>query len=238
MGLARVRLSAVLAGLVVMPSGAVVSTAAGQLPDPNDPRVGLAPGVNDAGVASKGIDLLAHENKPAGFFNPADPGAFAFANSDLAFQGDYAFQGSFNGFQIWNISNPAAPAIRTKVACPGGQGDVSVYKNLLFMSVEQTSARIDCKSTPAPDATTRFRGVRIFDISNLDAPTQIAAVQTCRGSHTHTLVTDADDPANAYIYVQGTAGVRPATELAGCVETPGQPASLEVETPQAENSSR
>jgi hypothetical protein len=137
-------------------------------------------------------------------------------NSDLAFQGDYAFVGGFNGFQVWNISNPAAPTLRTTVVCPGGQGDVSVYGDLLFMSVEETRAKIDCTSTPAATAETRFRGVRVFDISNLDAPTQVAAVQTCRGSHTHTLVTDVDDPANVYIYVQGTAGVRASTELAGC----------------------
>ena len=93
---------------------------------------------------------------------------------------------------------------------------MSVYNNLLFMSVEETRAKIDCSSTPPADATTRFRGVRIFDISNLNQPVQVAAVQTCRGSHTHTLVTDADDPNNVYIYVQGTAGVRPATEPAGC----------------------
>jgi hypothetical protein len=223
---------------MVMLVGVLASAAAAQLPDPNDPRVGLAPGVNDAGVAREGMDLLAHRDKPAGFFNPADPGAFLFANSDLAFQGDYAFQGNFNGFQIWNIANPAAPTLRTSVVCPGGQGDVSVYGNLLFMSVEETRAKIDCTLTPAPTAATRFRGVRIFDISNLDAPTQVAAVQTCRGSHTHTLVTDADDPANVYIYVQGTAGVRSDTELAGCVETPPPNSNLELETPQPENSSR
>ncbi len=137
-------------------------------------------------------------------------------NSDLAFQGDFAFVGNFNGFNIYDISNPASPALRTSVVCPGGQGDVSVYGNLLFMSVEENRAKIDCSSTPPADATTRFRGVRIFDISNIDSPRHVAGVQTCRGSHTHTLVTDDDDPANVYIYVQGTAGVRPATELAGC----------------------
>ena len=134
----------------------------------------------------------------------------------MAFQGDHAFVGNFNGFNIYNISNPAAPALTTSVVCPGGQGDLSVYGNLLFMSVEETRAKIDCSATPAATALTRFRGVRIFDISNISAPVNVGGVQTCRGSHTHTLVTDDDDPANVYIYVQGTAGVRPATELAGC----------------------
>jgi hypothetical protein len=94
------------------------------------------------------------------------------------------------------------------VVCPGGQGDPSVYGNLLFMSVEETRARVDCGSNPA--VGTRFQGVRIFDISNIDAPVQVAAVQLCRGSHTHTLVTDPDDPDNIYVYVSGTTGVRPA----------------------------
>jgi hypothetical protein len=235
MGSSGVRRSAVL-GAVLMLLGVLPSLAAAQLPTTDDPRVGLSPGLNDAGVASEGMDLLAHRDKPAGFFDPANPGSFSFVNSDLAFQGDYAFVGGFNGFQVWNVANPSAPTLRTTVVCPGGQGDVSVYKNLLFMSVEENRAKIDCTLTPAPTAETRFRGVRIFDISNLDAPTQVAAVQTCRGSHTHTLVTDDDDPANAYIYVQGTGGVRPDAELAGCVDTPAN--QIENETPQPENASR
>jgi hypothetical protein len=163
------------------------------------------------------MDLLAHQNKPPSFMDPGgNLGSIAFANSDLAFQGTHAFVGNFNGFNVYDIANPAAPRLQTSVVCPGGQGDLSVYGNLLFMSVEETRAKIDCTSTPPATPQTRFRGVRIFDISNLAAPTQVAAVQTCRGSHTHTLVTDKDDPDNVYIYVQGTAGVRAATELAGC----------------------
>ena len=235
MAVARVRLGVVLAGVMLL-VGVAAAPAVAQLPDPSDPRVGLSPGLDDAGVAKQGLDLLAHRDKPPGFFDPANPGSFSFVNSDLAFQGDYAFVGGFNGFQVWNVANPAAPTLKTAVVCPGGQGDVSVYKNLLFMSVEETRAKIDCTSTPAADATTRFRGVRVFDISNLDAPTQVAAVQTCRGSHTHTLVTSKRDRKNVYIYVQGTSGVRPATELAGCVDTP--PAELENETPKPEDASR
>jgi hypothetical protein len=209
------RLGAVLGGTLML-LAVMTSTAAAQLPTTDDPRVGLSPGLDNAGVANRGLDLTAHLNKAPGFFNPANPGDFGFVNSDLAFQGDHAFLGNFNGFQIYNISNPAAPTLRTQVVCPGGQGDVSVYRNLLFMSVEETRGKIDCTLTPAATAETRFRGVRIFDISDLDNPVQVGGVQTCRGSHTHTLVTDKDDPDNVYIYVQGTAGVRPATELAGC----------------------
>jgi hypothetical protein len=212
------RLARVLAALLGAAALAVPAVASAQLPTTNDPRVGLAPGFENPGTAASGLRLLANRAKPPGFFNPANPGDFGFLTSDMAFQGDYAFVGGFNGFQIFNVANPAAPTLTTAVACPGGQGDLSVYENLLFMSVEETRARIDCgaQGIPPGQEAQRFRGVRIFDISNIAAPVQVATVQTCRGSHTHTLVTDDDDPDNVYIYVQGTAGVRPATELAGC----------------------
>jgi hypothetical protein len=169
---------------------AAVLTALAAAQSTTDPRAALSPGFADAGVAASGVELLANRMKPAAFFNPANPGDFGFVNSDLAFQGDHAFVGNFNGFQIYDISNPANPQIVTAVVCPGGQGEVSVYQNLLFMSVEETRGRIDCGTQGAPGAVNpeRFRGVRIFDISNLAAPVQVAAVQTCRGSHTHTLL--------------------------------------------------
>jgi hypothetical protein len=212
------RVCAVIGGTVALL--AVLTPVAGaQLPTPDDPRVGLSAGLDDAGVAMQGLDLTAHLNKPPGFSDPEDPGSFSFFNSDMAFQGDYAFVGSFNGFNIYNVANPAAPTLTTSVICPGGQGDLSVYRNLLFMSVEETRARKDCGSAPATPET-RFRGVRIFDISNIEAPVQLDGVQTCRGSHTHTLVTDKHDKRNVYIYVSGTATPRAGTELAGCEDTP------------------
>ena len=154
----------------------------------------------------------------------------AFANSDLAFQGKHLFQGNFYGVSIYDISDPAKTKLLTSLVCPGGQGDVSVYKNLMFMSVEMPNGRLDCSvegfpPVPAPtegqeakpDAQKdRFRGVRIFDISDISNPKQVGAVQTCRGSHTHTLVVDPKDQNNAYIYVSGTSFVRPGEELAGC----------------------
>ncbi len=204
-----------LAALLVSAT-CLTSVAAAQAP--SDPRVGLAPGLDNPGVAQDAMALLAHRNKPAGWFNPANPGDFGFVNSDLAFEGNHAFVGNFNGFLIYNISDPANPALRTAVVCPGGQGEVSVYKNLLFMSAEETRARTDCGAPSAPTGSPlRFRGVRIFDISNLDAPVQVATVQTCRGSHTHTLLKSPNDDANLYVYVQGTGGVRSPTELASCV---------------------
>jgi len=183
-----------------------------------DPRLTLRAGQADAGEAASNLELIGHRPRPNGFFDPADPGSFDFLNADLAFKANYVFQGGFNGFQVWDISNPASPTLRTTYVCPGGQGDLSVYRNLLFMSVEETRGRVDCGTQGVADSVSadRFRGVRIFDITDIDHPKQIAAVQTCRGSHTHTLVTDPKDPANVYIYVSGTSSVRSNSELAGC----------------------
>jgi hypothetical protein len=157
----------------------------------------------------------------------------AFSNSDLAFQGNRLFQGNFYGVNFYDISNPAKASLVTSLVCPGGQGDVSVYGNMLFMSVEMPNGRLDCGTQgfpppPPPEpghekehrlpaaSPERFRGVRIFDISDLRNPKQVAAVQTCRGSHTHTLVVDPNDKDNVYIYVSGTSFVRQSEELAGC----------------------
>ncbi len=283
--------------------------------NPNDPRSSLKPGLYDAGETSMSMQHLAFLKKPAAFqINATDPndpviqktldqlgaGAskmpaamrpvvaqLAFANSDFAFQGHTLFQGNFYGVNFYDISNPAQTRLLTSLVCPGGQGDVSVYGHLLFMSVEMPNGRLDCGSqsftslapTAAeraeaaktekpenPEATAaerstakspstgqgdskeranaiegaegkaktdadahkshtppaeheRFRGVRIFDISDLQNPKQVAAVQTCRGSHTHTLVTDPNDKDNVYLYVSGTSFVRQSEELAGCSDT-------------------
>ena len=150
--------------------------------------------------------------------DPAVQSALSFANSDLAFSRDHLIMGSFHGFNMYDVEDPKKARLLVSVVCPGGQGDVSVYGNLLFMSVEQTRGRIDCgtQGVEAPVSKERFRGVRIFDISDLRNPRQVAAVQTCRGSHTHTLVVDPKDKANVYIYGQGTGQVRSTQELAGC----------------------
>jgi hypothetical protein len=173
----------------------------------DDPRVDL-PGGLDAVPAMSGVDLLESL--------PVSPGFVI--NSDVAFTGDHAIVGSYSGFQVFDISDPAAPTLEKAFVCPGGQGDVSVYGDLLFMSVEEQIGRIDCGSTPITDPPAeRFRGVRIFDISDINNPVQLPGVQTCRGSHTHTLVTDPDDPDNVYVYNSGTSGAfRSAAELAGC----------------------
>src|ERR1700685_445832 len=231
--------------------------------DANDPRFKLTPGMYDAGEAAMGLKHLQLLKKPDAFqlgaADPDDPrvgktlsqlgiggdlskmpkelqmviAQLAFANSDLAFQGNHLFQGNFYGVNIYDISNPSQAALLTSLVCPGGQGDVSVYKNLLFMSVEMPNGRLDCGTQgfppePPPAAghekerrlpvaqKDRFRGVRIFDISDIKNPKQVAAVQTCRGSHTHTLVVHPHDIDNVYIYVSGASFVRQAEELAGC----------------------
>jgi hypothetical protein len=183
----------------------------------NDPRVKLSAGAENAGIAAKHMELVSHLPKPEGFGGIS--GGLGFANSDFAFQKNTLFLGNFNGFNFYDIEDPRKPRLRLAHPCPGGQGDLSVFRHLLFMSVEATNGRIDCGTQGVQGAISpdRFRGVRIFDITNLDAPQQIAAIQTCRGSHTHTLVVDADDKNNIYIYGSGTSGVRSEKELAGCV---------------------
>jgi hypothetical protein len=186
--------------------------------DPNDPRIGLGAGWLDAEQAISNLELIATLNRPDQFRNPETPGDGRFSNTDLAFQGTRLFQGNYNGFQVFDISNPSQPQLEVAVVCPGGQGDVSVYGNLLVMSAQERRGRLDCGVEGVEERTSeeRLLGIRIFDISDLSSPRQVAAIQSCRGSHTHTLVEDPNDPDHVYVYIQGTSGVRPAEELPGC----------------------
>ena len=158
------------------------------------------------------------QNEAADEDEPARRGLLNFANTDLAFAGDVLFEGNYHGFSTYRIEVPASPQLVSSVVCPGGQGDVSVVGDLLIMSVEQTRGRLDCglQGVTEPVSEARFRGIRIFDISDIRLPRQLAAVQTCRGSHTHTVVTDPDDEGNIYVYGSGTSSVRPGDELEGC----------------------
>ena len=175
-----------------------------------DPRVGLAPGLFDAGEASWNLRLVS-ATPPTGPF-------VGKTNSDLAFTGNYAIQGNFDGIQVWDISDPANPVSVVTYVCPASQSDVSVYGNLLFVSGEDFTARLDCSGEGVQEQVSheRLRGIRIFDISDIANPEYVANVQTCRGSHTHTVVKHPGDDDNVYIYVSGSAPVRPAEELAGC----------------------
>ena len=149
---------------------------------------------------------------------PPSEGFIGATNSDLAFTGDFAIQGSYNGYQVWNVANPARPTLTTRFLCPASQSDVSVYRNLLFVSGEGLAGRLDCGDQGVPDTVSaaRLRGIRIVDAADMANPRYVANVQTCRGSHTHTVATDPDDPAAVYIYVSGSAAVRSPSELPGC----------------------
>ena len=206
-------------------------------PSTTDPRANLKAGVRDAGVAAWNMELVANLPKPEGFFDPAappgfvppplpegsprpapNPNALSFTNSDLAFSGNHVIVGNYHGFNTYNIERANRPQLIASVVCPGGQGDVSIWGHLLFMSVEQTRGRVDCglQGVVPTVSNERFRGVRIFDITDLKNPKQVAAVQTCRGSHTHTLVPDPQDKSRIYVYGSGTGPVRAGEELVGC----------------------
>jgi hypothetical protein len=268
-----------LFGFAVLCAGQASAPAPGNARSgSDDPRIGLKAGLYDAGQAAFGLELMISLPKPPGFA-PAtvDPNApvpaagsaearaaaaaqYGSTNSDLAFSGNHLFVGNYNGINFYDIDNPKQIKLRTSLVCPGGQGDVSVYGHLLFMSAEAVNGRIDCGTqgiplpagyvpptpppptpeeaaaaaafaaanpgagpgrgrggrTPPPPSPDRFRGVRIFDISDMANPKQVAAVQSCRGSHTHTLVIDPKDKDNVYIYISGTGAVRQAEELTGC----------------------
>jgi len=196
------------------PSPANMSTTA---PSP-DPRVGLKAGWFNAGTAAWNLRLVSNTPPSSAFINKSTPGDRSLVNSDLAFTGQYAIQGNYSGYQVWDISNPSRVTLHSAYVCPGSQSDVSVFKNLAFVSGEATSGRVDCGLQGVPDSVSkeRLRGIRIFEISDLAHPKYLANVKTCRGSHTHTVVTDPNDNANVYVYVSGSAPIRSASELPGC----------------------
>ncbi|MCC7124810.1 MAG: hypothetical protein IT178_08170 [Acidobacteria bacterium] len=244
MQLNRLIVGAALAGAA---SWGMLAAAQQPAPDPKDPRIGLKGGLRDAAVAARHMELTANLPKPEGFFDPEAPAGApipperpagappepppapgtpappaprggGFTNSDLAFFGTHAVVGNYHGFNIYDVENARKPRLMTSVVCPGGQGDVSVWGHLLFMSVEQTRGRLDCGLQGIDETVSkeRFRGVRIFDITDIQKPRQVAAVQTCRGSHTHTLVPDPKNPSRIFVYGSGTSTVRPGEELSGC----------------------
>ena len=175
-----------------------------------DPRVGLNAGLFDAEEALWNLNKLSSTPPPKDFLG--------VTNSDLAFKGKYAIQGNYNGVLVWDISDPANPVLVKEYLCPASQSDVSVYGDIMFVSGEGLSGRLDCGTEGVKQAVSdeRLRGIRIFDISNIEEPKYIANVQTCRGSHTHSVLKDPNDDENVYVYVSGSASVRPEGELPGC----------------------
>jgi len=148
----------------------------------------------------------------------------SFSNTDMAFSGDVLVAGSYHGFNIYRLQEDGVPNLMSSVVCPGGQGDVSIVGDILIMSVEQTLARVDCglEGVSEDVSPERFRGLRIFDISDLTRPQQVGQVQTCRGSHTHSIVSTANEDGNIIVFNSGTGSVRDEEELAGCIdESPG-----------------
>jgi hypothetical protein len=183
-------------------------------PTVDDPRVGLAPGMgNAAEQVAQGMRLVAWRPKPPEFDSAR---GLAYVNSDLAFRDRYVYQGNFSGFMIWDVGDPTNPQLLSTVECATDQGDPSIYGNLLFISAESNRARKDCGMQGVQDGADRMRGVRIFDVSDPRNPRLVKNVQTCRGSHTHTLYPDQNDPDVMWIYVGGSSGVRSADELPGC----------------------
>jgi hypothetical protein len=214
MALASLRSAILMLGLAAV-AGCAHSTSGGgnmsPTPPSPDPRIGLKAGQFDAAEATWNLKLLSQTPSPKEFVG--------FTNSDLSFTGKYVIQGNYHGYQFWDISDPAKPRLAKGYVCPASQSDVSVYKNLLFVSGEGLTGRLDCGTEGVPDTVSkdRLRGLRIFDISDITNPKNVGNVQTCRGSHTHSLLVHPDQPDTVYVYISGSSSVRSPSELAGCV---------------------
>jgi hypothetical protein len=209
----KTRFLTIALGLIALGACAKSSSMASSAPTPNrDPRVGLRAGQDNAAEAEWNLKRTSKVSPPERFVGAT--------NSDITFLGNYAIQGNYNGPVIWDISNPNQPKLKASFYCPASQNDVSVFKNLMFVSAEAYNSRLDCAGGGVADSVSkdRMRGIRIFDITDIANPKYIASVQTCRGSHTHTVVEDPKDKSNVYIYVSGSAPVRSPNELAGCLD--------------------
>jgi len=225
----------------------------------DDPRAGLAAGVEDAGQAILNMALVQSLPRPPGFFDPANPlekpireeedeekdnkdkeeppeaeeeapepietrargrnPMLSFVNTDMAFRDDVLVTGSYHGFNVYQLT-VRGPQLMASIVCPGGQGDVSIVGDLLFMSAQETRGRLDCGLGGVSEdvSAERFRGLRIFDISDLTRPVQVGAVQTCRGSHTHSVVAGPDEDGNIIVYNSGTSSIREEEEMPGCFD--------------------
>ena len=211
----------------------------------DDPRSGLAHGLYSADEAILNLELIASLRKPTGFYDPTNPTGkgsedltednegkttaeisrslrspmLSFSNTDMAFRDDLLVAGSYHGFNMYKIDSNGIPNLISSVVCPGGQGDVSIVGDILIMSVEENRSRIDCglEGVSRDASPERFRGIRIFDISDLERPKQVGAVQTCRGSHTHSVVDGPTADGKIIVYNSGTGGVRDDEEMEECI---------------------
>ena len=234
----------------------------------DDPRAGLAAGLFDAEEAIWNLTKVSVLPKPAGFYDPENPGELpaarfmattgeeeapqsaasasdgdgdgdgddvadeeenkpeerypllSFSNTDIAFQGDIMVVGSYHGFNVYQLDANGIPELKASVVCPGGQGDVSLVEHLLIMSVEETRGRVDCglQGVQGDISEERFRGLRIFDLSDITHPVQVGAVQTCRGSHTHSVVAGPGEDRTVLVYNSGISRIRKEEELEGCID--------------------
>ncbi|MCY7287524.1 MAG: hypothetical protein LH624_04575, partial [Cryobacterium sp.] len=166
-----------------------------------------------AAIAIPGMTLLSTTGKAAPFDSVR---GLTFVNSDLAFRGNLVYMGNFAGFSIYDVSNPAKPALLSAVECITSQGDPSIVGTLLFISAEGGGNRKDCAKGGVKDPSEHTTGVRIYDVANPRAPRLVKNGETCKGSHTHTVGPAPTDRNVVYLYVSGQPGARPATELAGC----------------------
>ncbi len=198
-----------LLAVTVVPNVVLAQT----YPTNKDPRSTLKPGRFDAGIAISNMKQVSFVKKPAEFDTTA---GLKFINSDLAFGTHYIYQANFAGFTIWDVADPANPVMMSATKCITSQGDPTIYEHLLFLSAEGAGNRNDCADGGVKDPKDHMAGVRIFDVSNPRAPKLVKNVQTCKGSHTHTLVPSPKDPRTIYLYVSGGQAARPETELAGC----------------------
>ncbi len=162
----------------VLVLGATPALAGSSIPGPNEIR------------SSENMSLLSSTPKTA----PLDA-----TNSDLAFSGNYAYQGNYNGFRIWDLKKPTKPRLVTEVLCPGSQNDVSISGNLLFLATDARRSNNSCASEPATSDTDYWEGVKVFDVSNPVRPRYVSAVETDCGSHTLTI--NPVGKNKVYVYV-------------------------------------
>ncbi len=200
----RLGVGAAAAGLL---AALLAVSPAAATPGPGDESASRTAVSSEAAASAKkdvasgevpGQDEIVHSRNIEHLSNtPKD--ALAGTNSDLAFRGKYAFAGNYDGFRVFDLSDPKKPRTVTQVLCPGSQNDISVSGDLLFLSTDSSRSDDSCNSTTQP-ATEKssWEGIKVFDISDVRHPEYVASVETACGSHTHTLVPERKD---VYVYV-------------------------------------